>query len=127
MLVLLALLLILLVVLLSPIFLFPAGFALGAWLFRSGLIGFRDAIAAANTPTARVGSAALGLVEIEGLATTPHPSPAAVTGRPSVWWDVAVEGMGTRARTGAEAGGSSSQRGMVGRWRRWRWTTGRDA
>jgi len=88
---LLALLLILLVVLLSPIFLFPAGFALGAWLFHSGLSGLRDAISVANTPTARVSSAAIGLVELEGLAKSAHPSPAAVSGRPSVWWDVTVE------------------------------------
>ena len=88
---LLFLLLILLIVLLSPVFLFPAGFALGAWLFRSGLSGLRDAISVANTPTARVSSAAIGLVELEGLAKTAHPSPAAVTGRPSVWWDVAVD------------------------------------
>lgn len=76
---------------LLTIFLFPAGFALGAWLFYAGLSGLRDAIAVANTPTARVGSAAIGLVELEGLAKTVHPSPAAVTGRLSVWWDVAVE------------------------------------
>jgi hypothetical protein len=89
-LVLLSLLIILLVYLLA-IFLFPAGFALGAWLFRAGLSGLRDAIAITNTPTARVDSAAIGLVELEGLAKTVHPSPAAVTGRPSVWWNVVVE------------------------------------
>ena len=88
---LLFLLLILLMLLLSPVFLFPAGFALGAWLFRGGLSGLRDAISVANTPTARVSSAAIGLVELEGLAKTSHPSPAAVTGRPSVWWDVGVD------------------------------------
>jgi hypothetical protein len=88
---LLVLLLILLMLLLSPVFLFPAGFALGVWLFRGGLSGLRDAISVANTPTARVSSPAIGLVEIEGLAKTAHPSPAAVTGRPSVWWDVGVD------------------------------------
>ena len=88
---LLVLLLTLLIVLLSPVFLFPAGIALGIWLFRGGLSGLRDAASVANTPTARVSSAAIGLVELEGLAKTAHPSPAAVTGRPSVWWDVAVD------------------------------------
>lgn len=76
---------------LLTILLLPAGFALGAWLLRAGLSGCRDASAVANTPTARVSSAAIGLVEIEGLAKTVHPTPAAVTGRPSVWWDVTVE------------------------------------
>jgi hypothetical protein len=87
-------LLVLLIILLGwllTILMLPAGFALGAWLFRAGLSGLRDAIAVSNTPTARVGSAAIGLVELEGLAKTVHPSPAAVTGRPSVWWDVVVE------------------------------------
>jgi hypothetical protein len=88
---LLALLLVVMVILLSPIFLFPAGFIVGGWLFRSGLTGYRDAIAIANTPTSRVASAAIGLVELEGLAKTAQPSPAAVSGRPSVFWDVAVE------------------------------------
>jgi len=57
---------------LLTIFRFPAGFALGAWLFRAGLSGLRDAITVANTPTARVGSAAIGLVALEGLAKTMH-------------------------------------------------------
>jgi hypothetical protein len=88
---LLFLLLLLLILLLSPVVLFPAGLALGAWLFRGGLAGLRDALSVANTPTARVSSAAMGLVEIEGRTRTAAPSPAAVTGRPSVWWDVAVD------------------------------------
>jgi hypothetical protein len=88
---LLVLLLFVLILLLSPVFLFPAGFALGLWLFRNGLSGLRDAISVANTPTARVSSAAIGLVELEGLAKTAHPTPAAITGRPSVWWDAAVD------------------------------------
>ena len=80
---LLVLLLILLILLLSPVFLFPAGFALGAWLFRSGLAGLRDAISVANTPTARVSSAAIGLVELEGLAKTAQPSPRPSPGGPA--------------------------------------------
>jgi hypothetical protein len=69
----------------------PAVFVLGGWLFRKGLLGLRDALQAANTPTARVSSAAMGLVELEGRALTEQPSPAAVSGCPSVWWDVDVE------------------------------------
>jgi hypothetical protein len=88
---LLTLLLVVLMLLLTPIFLFPAGLALGVWLFRDGLSGLRDALSIANTPTARVASAAIGLVELEGLAKAAQPSPAAVTGRASVFWDVAVE------------------------------------
>jgi hypothetical protein len=88
---LLVLLLLVLGLLASPLFLIPAGFAFGGWLFHSGLTGLRDGITVANTPTAKTSSAALGLVELEGRAVTTEPSPAGITGRPSVWWDVSVE------------------------------------
>jgi hypothetical protein len=97
-------LLLLLAVLAHPVFWIPAGFVLGGWLFRKGLVGLRDGLAVANTPTAKVASAALGLVELAGRAIAASPSPAGVSGRPSVWWDVAVE-----------AWYESSDRG--GRWR----------
>jgi hypothetical protein len=83
--------LLLLVAIVSAVFLLPAGFLLGGWVFRRGLIGLRDALHMANTPTAKVSSAAMGLVELEGRAITEQPSAAGVSGRPSVWWDVAVD------------------------------------
>jgi len=83
-------LLIILLVWVLQIFLIPAGFVAGGWLFRKGLNGFRDGLAVANTPTAKTSSAALGLVELQGRARTTQPSPAGITGRPSVWWDVSV-------------------------------------
>lgn len=86
----LVLLIMLLGVLLHPVFLVPASTALGIWLCREGLGGLRDGLAVANTPTAKVSSAALGLVELEGRAVTHAPVLAGITGRPSVWWDVAV-------------------------------------
>jgi hypothetical protein len=43
-----------------------------------------------NTPTSKAGSAALGLVELEGRALSTESSPAPVTGRVSAWWDVTV-------------------------------------
>ncbi|MES2958704.1 MAG: hypothetical protein V4792_10980 [Pseudomonadota bacterium] len=89
-LVLLTLLLVLLSLLMQPVITVPAGFVLGAWVCREGLGGLRDALAVANTPTSKAGSAALGLVELEGRAITSEPSTAAVTGRSSVWWDVTV-------------------------------------
>lgn len=86
----LVLLIMLIGVLLHPVFFVPASTALGIWLCRRGLGGLRDGLAVANTPTAKVSSAALGLVELEGRAITPAPVLAGITGRPSVWWDVAV-------------------------------------
>lgn len=90
-LVLLFLLLLAFAFLLTPIVLFPAGFVFGIWLFREGLAGFRDAISVANTPTSRVAAAAIGLVELEGLAKTAQPTLTPITGRPSVFWDVGVD------------------------------------
>jgi len=87
---LLALLIILLGLLFQPVIAIPTGFVVGGWLIRKGIHGLRDGLAAAITPTSKTGSAALGLVELEGRATTAKPSIAAITGRPSVWWDVAV-------------------------------------
>jgi hypothetical protein len=84
-------LLLLLVTLVSALFLLPAGFLLGGWCFRHSLTGLRDALQMANTPTAKVCSAAMGLVELEGRAITERPTAAGVSGRPSVWWDVAVD------------------------------------
>ena len=101
----LLLLVVVLAAIVAGVLYLPAIFALGAWLFRKGLLGLRDALQAANTPTARASSAAMGLVELEGRALTEQPSPAAVTGRQSVWWDVGVEAW------------YRGRRGKGGRWR----------
>jgi hypothetical protein len=69
----------------------PAMFAAGALTFHRGLKGLRDALQAANTPTGKVTSAAMGLVELQGCACTDAPSPAGVSGCLSVWWDVTIE------------------------------------
>ena len=79
-----------LALLIHPLILIPASILVGAWLCRRGLAGLRDGLAVANTPTAKAGSAALGLVELEGHAFATDTSAAAITGRPSVWWDVAI-------------------------------------
>lgn len=96
----LALLCILLIILM---FLFiPLVLIIGGWLFYDGLSGVRDAIALSNTPPSKVNSAAVGLVEMEGRAVTNDPSPAGITGRPSVWWDVYVSVW--KERSGNKAG-----------------------
>jgi hypothetical protein len=75
----------------AAVLMLPAVAAFGGWLFHRGLRGLRDALKIANTPTAKVASAAMGLVELEGRAITERPTPAGASGRPSVWWDVAVD------------------------------------
>jgi hypothetical protein len=86
-----AFVLIILFVMLLGIVLLPALIALGFWCFSKGIVGLRDALAIANTPTAKASSAAMGLVELEGRAVTQRPTPAVVTGTPCVWWDMQVE------------------------------------
>ncbi len=76
--------------LLHPVILIPASIVVGAWLCRGGLTGLRDGLAVANTPTAKASSAALGLVELEGHVVATETSAAAITGRASVCWDVAI-------------------------------------
>ena len=84
-------LLVLLSVLASPVFVLPAAGVLGGWCFQRGLAGLRDALQITNMPTARVTSAAMGLVELQGRAVTDAPCAAGASGRASVWWDVAVD------------------------------------
>lgn len=83
--------LLMLVALLASVLAIPAEFALGAWSFHRGLAGLRDALHGLNTPASRVASAAMGFVKLEGRAVADRPSAAGVSGRPSVWWDVAVD------------------------------------
>ena len=52
----------------NPVIAAVAGFALGGWLCRRGLAGLRDGLAVDNTPTAKAGSAALGLVGLRERA-----------------------------------------------------------
>jgi hypothetical protein len=104
---LLALLLVVLVLLLTPVVLIPASFLLAAWLAHTGLSGLRDAGSITNTPNARIGAAGIGLVAIEGRAVSAQASPAAVSGRPSVWWDVGLDGWS--APQGSHEGGDWRQ------------------
>ncbi|HEU0306128.1 MAG TPA: hypothetical protein VFR30_04075, partial [Lysobacter sp.] len=94
-----------LLVIVSAILLLPAAFVFGGWLFRKGLVGLRDALHAANTPTAKASSAAVGFVELEGRAVCERPTAAGASGVPCVWWDVAVEAW------------QSAGRGKGGSWR----------
>lgn len=87
---LLALSLILLVNLLRPIILVPAGLVLGGWMIRRGVRGYQDSIVAGTVPSTGNNQLATGLVRLEGRAVTDAPATAAVTGRAAVWWDVTV-------------------------------------
>jgi hypothetical protein len=86
----LVLLFLVLILLMHPVILVPSGIALGVWLCRRGLAGLRDGRAMTITAPAKAGSAALGLVRLEGRAVTNETSAAAISGRASVWWDASI-------------------------------------
>lgn len=86
----LVLLIMLIGVLLHPVIFVPAALALGGWLVHRGIDMLGHADGAARMPVSRVGSAPTGLVALEGRAVTEQPTPAGISGRPCVWWDVAV-------------------------------------
>jgi hypothetical protein len=86
----LVLLIMLLGLLLHPLITVPVSVVVGAWLVRTGLQGMDSGKALADHKMSKIGSAAPGLVKLEGRAVAANPSPAGITGRPSVGWDVAV-------------------------------------
>ncbi|WP_029001481.1 hypothetical protein [Azohydromonas australica] len=96
-------LLVLLALLASPVFMLPAASVVGGCCFQRGLAGLRDALQITNMPTARVTSAAMGLVELQGRAVTDAPCAAGASGRASVWWDVAVDAWESDAK-GSDGG-----------------------
>ncbi|MDQ6831493.1 MAG: hypothetical protein M3081_21745, partial [Gemmatimonadota bacterium] len=105
-------LLILVALLLNPFLLFPAGFLVGGWLVRVGLDGYVNSNSAEQPAASKAGSARPGLVQLQGRAVSASSTAAAITGRPSVWWDVAVfllyndEGRGVWRQVAARYGGS---------------------
>ena len=90
-LVLLALSIMLLGLLTTPVFFLPLGLVAGGWLVRKGLRGRRDSLAAATVPFADAGHARSGLVRLEARAVATAPLTTPVTGRASAWWDAAVD------------------------------------
>ena len=90
MLALLVLLIMVLGLLLHPVITVPVGFIAGGWLLRKGLAGLKDGKGMTNEPSGKVASVKPGLVKLEGRAVTGDPVPGGITGRPCVWWDVAI-------------------------------------
>lgn len=90
-LVLLALSIMLLGLLTTPVFFLPLGLVAGGWLVRKGLRGRRDSLAAATVPFADAGHARSGLVRLEARAVATAPLTTPVTGRASACWDAAVD------------------------------------
>jgi hypothetical protein len=65
--------------------------AAGVFVFHRGFIEYRNELTVRNLPTAKVNSAAVGLVELIGRGRGGSPTPAAVSGTLSAYWTVRIE------------------------------------
>jgi hypothetical protein len=62
------------------------GSVFGAFLFFRGFSMLRIKRLILNTPSSKIRSASMGLIEITGMATGPHTIPAAITGEPCFYY-----------------------------------------
>jgi hypothetical protein len=63
---------------------------MGPWLFFKGFRVWRTRRLISDTPTARIRSMAMGLVEIKGSVTPRSSAVAPFTGRPCAYWEVDI-------------------------------------
>jgi E3 ubiquitin ligase len=74
-----------------------AALAVGPWLYWRGFRTLRTRRLIANTPTARIRSMAMGLVEINGVVEPRSTVSAPFSGKPCAYWEVDIS---VRARRG---------------------------
>ena len=67
-----------------------AGLATGPWLYYRGFRTLRTRRLIANTPTARIRSMAMGLVEVNGAVEPRSTIQAPFSGKPCAYWEVDV-------------------------------------
>ena len=67
-----------------------AGLATGPWIYYRGFRTLRTRRLIANTPTARIRSMAMGLVEINGVVEPRSTLRAPFSGNPCAYWEVDV-------------------------------------
>jgi hypothetical protein len=67
-----------------------AGLATGPWLYYRGFRTLRTRRLIANTPTARIRSMAMGLVEISGAVEPRSTLSAPFSGKPCAYWEVDI-------------------------------------
>ena len=77
-----------------------AATAAGPWLFIKGFGAMRVQQLIRDTPTAKLRSMAMGLVEVEGKVAPRSRVVAAVSGRPCAWWEVEIATRTSRSRGG---------------------------
>lgn len=67
-----------------------AGLGFGPWLYYRGFRTLRTRRLIANTPTARIRSMAMGLVEINGAVEARSTLQAPFSGKPCAYWEVDI-------------------------------------
>lgn len=72
----------------------------GPWLFHKGFRALRVQQLIRNTPTARVRSMAMGIVEVNGTIVNRSRVTAPFSGRPCAWWEIDIQTQSTRSRSG---------------------------
>ena len=85
----------------------PMWLGLGALLAAGGPVAFWHGFKALriqqlirNTPTARVRSMAIGLVEVNGVVIPRSRTVAPFSGRPCAWWGVEIQTLANKSRQG---------------------------
>jgi hypothetical protein len=75
----------------------------GPWLFAQGFKALRIQALIRNTPTARVRSMAIGLVEVTGTVLPRSRTVAPFSGRPCVWWGVEIQTLASKSKSGTRS------------------------
>lgn len=75
----------------------------GPWAFWHGFKALRVQQLIRNTPTARVRSMAIGLVEVNGTVTPRSRTIAPFSSRPCVWWGVEVQTLSSKSKSGSRS------------------------
>lgn len=75
----------------------------GPWLFAHGFRAMRVRSLIDNTPTARVRSMAIGLVEVTGTLLPRSRVAAPFSGRPCVWWGVEIQTLSSQSKNGTRS------------------------
>jgi hypothetical protein len=74
--------------------------ASGPWLFFRGFRALRIHHLIRHTPTARVRSMAMGMVEVNGTLTPRSRTVAPFSGRPCAWWGVEIQTLASNSKSG---------------------------
>lgn len=75
----------------------------GPWLFYQGFRALRVQQLIRNTPTARIRSMAIGLVEVTGTLAPRSRVVAPFSGRPCVWWGVELQTLSSKSKSGSRS------------------------